>query len=120
MPLDHAGKFHMNPQVARMHSSKGVATVPEHADPGEQESENGHESIHHIELHPHGDGTHHSVTHFHEHHAEHTPEGTRTEHPDLEHFHQHVNQHVGNPGEEASEYDDAGDDGEGSDIDDEY
>lgn len=116
-PLDKKGSYHMNPAVARMHSSKGEVSAPEIPDPGEQE-ENNHDSVHHIELHPHGDGTHHSITHMQEDHPEHTLEGTRTDHPDLEHFQQHVSEKVG---EQASEYDDAGEEaGEASDVDDEY
>ena len=88
MPVDKHGAFHMNPQVARMHDADQKPAFG-HGDPGTQEdAEHGHASVHHIELHPHGDGTHHTVTHYHEDHPEHTAEGTREEHGSLEEAHE--------------------------------
>ena len=105
MPLDHKGGFHMNPQVARMHDAARPVHAKPEADKDAGDQEHGHPAIHHIEIHPHGDGTHHTVTHHHPGHPAHKPEGTRADHGSLDEAMDHMHAQMNEDGQEHEEPD---------------
>lgn len=117
-PLSKSGKYFANPSVARMHDAVPTGEDTKGGKPAEgdaEDAEHGHPDIHHIELHPHGDGRYHTVTHFHPHHPEHTPEGKREDHENFQSASDCMGAHSEN-GSDAAEDESAA----GSDVDDEY
>ena len=85
MPLDKRGKFHNSTQRA-MFADKGGkgggASLSERNEPKAQEVGETAEAER-SELHDHGDGSFHSIT----------PDGQRTEHPDITHALAHLGGH---------------------------
>ncbi len=79
MPMAKDGSFHLSTQRAMAHESKPKAAPARMATGGGMESEGGGE---HSELHPHGDGSYHTMT-----------DGQKTEHPHLTHALAHLAGH---------------------------
>lgn len=100
MAFDQSGKFHLSPQRARMADRQR----PQMSEPMEQDGEHDHPAIHHIEVHPHGDGTHHTVTHHHD------GNKVREDHQDLSEVHGKLDEELGEPNQDEAG---AGDDGLG-------
>lgn len=91
MPLDKGGKFHMNPQVGRMHDAKPMAKIAKPGggmEGGESGGAKGH-----VELHagpaPDGKGKFHTIHH---------PGGEARGHETLHEAHHAVNAHMGEDG----------------------
>lgn len=85
MPKDSSGKFHMNPQLAKMHDKPKEHAAPNSA--SEQPPEAGV-----MEVHDHGDGSFHTMK-----------DGVQEEHPDLNSVHANLDKHFGGDMEEMAE-----------------
>lgn len=85
MPKSSDGRFHMNKQLADRASkiskvpAKSPAIKSHQPPPGDASGPDNNEQGDHSELHPHGDGTYHSVS-----------GGEQTEHPTLGHALMHM------------------------------
>lgn len=78
MPKDSSGKFHINPQIARLHDSlQQDKAKPTHVPQDSDEQGMDKEPAKSMEIHGQGDGSYHSVVH----HADGTKENDF--HPDF-------------------------------------
>jgi hypothetical protein len=82
MPLDATGEYRHNHESAKMHSEQ--AGKKYNAEPKEEEGEGGE----HTEVHPHGDGTFHTVD----------PEHGEVQHESIGHMHAHLSKIHGEEG----------------------